>query len=74
MIKDNEHIGHYNAEQGKVIVPKGINKDNYFASYDIWLSKFDNINNYEEISIKEYEKIKKQFELLQKLEEGGETI
>lgn len=48
MIQDKKYERHYLAEQGKVIVPKNReNNDN--GSKSIWLSRFDNIKNYEEI-------------------------
>lgn len=63
MVLDENNIGHYIAEQGKVIVPKNMTNEYYFSTDSIWLASFDNIDNYEEITIEEWEEIKKQFEV-----------
>ena len=58
MLKDPLHEGHYVALEGKVIVPKIRNKDEK-GTTSIWLGKFDNIENYEEID-KPIEEIKEE--------------
>ena len=63
MIEDINNERHYIAEQGKVIVPKNMTKEYYFSTDSIWLASFDSIDNYEEITIEEWEEIKKQFEV-----------
>lgn len=62
MILDENNVGHYIAEQGKVIVPKNMTIDYYFSSDSLWLADFDNIENYEEITIEEWEEIKENFD------------
>ena len=66
MILDENNIGHYIAEQGKVIVPKNMTIDYYFSSDSLWLADFDNIENYEEITIEEWEEIKENWSIQNK--------
>lgn len=61
MIIDIYNNGHYTAEEGKVIIPKDIEKDNFYCSESIWLASYDSISNYKEITVEEWEKIKEQF-------------
>lgn len=72
MIEDINNIRHYTSEQGKVIVPKEMNKDCYFSTDSIWLSSEDSIDNYEEITLEEWEELKEQFEKTDELIEDVE--
>lgn len=62
MITDMHSEGHYSSEDGKVIVPKEMSKDNYFSTDSIWLSVSDDINNYEEIDVDKWERLKNLFD------------
>lgn len=62
MIIDQKNIGHYTAEKGKVIVPKNINRENYYSTESIWLSNASDIDKYKEITLRQYQELKKEFE------------
>lgn len=48
MKQDLEHLNHYLADSGKVIIKKD-RTDEDKSTKSIWLGNFDNIENYEEI-------------------------
>ena len=54
MKRDEMYPNHYIADENKVIVPK-VREDDEIGTDSIWLSIFDNINNYEEIDKQEEE-------------------